>query len=428
MQQQPASGNGKPVEKSGAAGAGADVGRPAAAKKPAPKPGPRPAGPAKARPQNASKPAETAKPAETTKGKPAPATGQASTTVAGVKPGAGANPPRSKAGSASSPTRPTPAMMKPHRPRPDVKTGTPEPQTKVAEDRTAQPTTAVPVQPAHATAALPVVPVPEAQSLPRTEAVAVVPGAPEPAGNVQEAVAPEPHGALASSDATEDVPAPESQAAPVAGVVPEEDVDRPVDATPKESAPAPEEDRPVREATALAGQAGAETPDQPVSEAGRDAVATDAEQPAGIPDTSVDEAAGGANAAPGTVALALFMGVSFVLEVALLGAVGLWAMGALPLEPVVSVLVTVVPLVIFWGVFMSPKAPFRLTAVPHALLAHLLFAGGTALLVAAGQPVLAIAMGALTVLSIVLTLLVRGGDAGEPRRRRSKGSGRRAAR
>ena len=77
---------------------------------------------------------------------------------------------------------------------------------------------------------------------------------------------------------------------------------------------------------------------------------------------------------------------------------------------------------------MSPKAPFRLAAVPHALLAHALFAGGTGLLVVAGQPVLAIAMGALTVLSIVLTLLVRGGDAGEPRRRKSKGSGRRAAR
>ena len=140
-----------------------------------------------------------------------------------------------------------------------------------------------------------------------------------------------------------------------------------------------------------------------------------------------------------TVALTALMAVSFVLEVALLGAGALWALGALPLAPAVAVLVTVIPLMVFWGLFMSPKARFRVSPVPHALLSHALFAAGAVMLVVAGQPVLAIAMGALTVASIVLTLLVRGrdstGDAGKPgqvaaakRRRKSKGSGRRAAR
>ncbi|MFF5793710.1 DUF2568 domain-containing protein [Paeniglutamicibacter sp. NPDC012692] len=133
------------------------------------------------------------------------------------------------------------------------------------------------------------------------------------------------------------------------------------------------------------------------------------------------------------VAVAALMGVSFVLEVALLGAGALWALGALSLAPVVAVLVTVIPLMVFWGLFMSPKARFRVSPVPHALLSHALFAAGTVLLVVAGHPALAIAMGALTAVSIVLTLLARGQDsvgnaAAAKRRRKSKGSGRRAAR
>lgn len=140
-----------------------------------------------------------------------------------------------------------------------------------------------------------------------------------------------------------------------------------------------------------------------------------------------------------TAALSALMLVSFVLEVAMLGAVAVWAMGALPLTPVVAVLVTVVPLMVFWGLFMSPKATFRLAPAVHTGLAHVLFAAGAVLLVLAGQPVLAVAMGVLTAVSLALTLLTRGRrdtpDAGsEPRqrattrKRNSKGSGRRAAR
>ncbi|MBP2385376.1 YrdB family protein [Paeniglutamicibacter kerguelensis] len=175
--------------------------------------------------------------------------------------------------------------------------------------------------------------------------------------------------------------------------------------------------------------------DEPAADSGpvESAVPVVAKAPAAAP------AEGRTDRSGGTVALTALMVVSFVLEVALLGAGALWALGALPLAPAAAVLVTVIPLMVFWGLFMSPKARFRVSPVPHALLSHALFAAGTVMLAVAGQPVLAIAMGALTVASIVLTLLVRGRDstvdAGKPgqvaaakRRRKSKGSGRRAAR
>ncbi|WP_181149944.1 YrdB family protein [Arthrobacter sp. MYb227] len=138
--------------------------------------------------------------------------------------------------------------------------------------------------------------------------------------------------------------------------------------------------------------------------------------------------------------LSLLLGVSFVLEVALLGAVAFGAMWALPhVNPIVAILVTVVPLMIFWGLFMSPKASFRIASVMHAVLAHVLFIGGGLLLFLAGQPILAIAMGALTALSLGLTLVVGGQgvitEAVATRKAQAggatgtgKGSGRRAAR
>ena len=136
----------------------------------------------------------------------------------------------------------------------------------------------------------------------------------------------------------------------------------------------------------------------------------------------------------------LLLGVSFVLEVALLGAVAFGAMWALPqLNPIVAILVTVVPLMILWGLFMSPKASFRIASLMHAILSHALFVGGAVLLFLAGQPVLAIGMGVLTLLSLVLTLMVGGhGAVTEALAARKphaggpsgtgKGSGRRAAR
>ncbi len=117
--------------------------------------------------------------------------------------------------------------------------------------------------------------------------------------------------------------------------------------------------------------------------------------------------------------------VSFILEVALLGAVAIWGMAELPFSPAVAVIITVVPLVILWAVFMSPKASLRLPQPFHAVTAHVLFAVGAGLLALSGQPVLAICMGVLIAISLALTVAVRGQNvAGRP----PKGTGRRAAR
>ncbi|MBV1779601.1 DUF2568 domain-containing protein [Paeniglutamicibacter sp. ABSL32-1] len=116
--------------------------------------------------------------------------------------------------------------------------------------------------------------------------------------------------------------------------------------------------------------------------------------------------------------------VSFVLEVALLGALGIWAMTMLPFSPVVSVIIAVLPVFIFWALFMSPKANLRLSQPYHAVVAHLLFAAGSGLLAIAGQPVLAVCMGVLTAISLALTVAVRGQNVES----RKKATGRRSAR
>ena len=129
-----------------------------------------------------------------------------------------------------------------------------------------------------------------------------------------------------------------------------------------------------------------------------------------------------AGAAGGTI-MALMI-VSFILEVALLGALGIWAMTMLPFSPVVSVIITVLPVFIFWALFMSPKATLRLAQPYHAVVAHLLFAAGAGLLAIAGQSVLALCMGVLTAISLALTVAVSGQNVES----RKAATGRRAAR
>ncbi|MFL4480217.1 DUF2568 domain-containing protein [Paeniglutamicibacter sp. ORCA_105] len=127
--------------------------------------------------------------------------------------------------------------------------------------------------------------------------------------------------------------------------------------------------------------------------------------------------------AAGGIMMALMI-VSFILEVALLGALGIWAMTMLPFSPLVAVIIAVLPVFIFWALFMSPKANLRLPQPYHAVVAHLLFATGAGLLAIAGQPVLAVFMGVLTAISLALTVAVRGQNVES----RKKATGRRAAR
>jgi hypothetical protein len=140
-------------------------------------------------------------------------------------------------------------------------------------------------------------------------------------------------------------------------------------------------------------------------------------------DARTPSADGNAEAAAGGTTMA-FMVVSFILEVALLGALGIWAMTTLPFGPVVSVIIAVLPVLIFWALFMSPKANLRMPQPYHAVVAHLLFATGSGLLAIAGLPVLAVCMGVLTAISLALTVAIRGQNVES----RKKATGRRAAR
>ena len=91
---------------------------------------------------------------------------------------------------------------------------------------------------------------------------------------------------------------------------------------------------------------------------------------------------------------------------------------------VVAVIIAVLPVFVFWALFMSPKANLRLPQPYHAVVAHLLFGAGSGLLAVAGQPVLALCMGILTAISLALTVAVRGQNVES----RKKSTGRRAAR
>ncbi len=123
--------------------------------------------------------------------------------------------------------------------------------------------------------------------------------------------------------------------------------------------------------------------------------------------------------------------LAFVLEVALLCAAGLWAIKFLPLAPVVAVLVLLIPLVVLWGLLLSPQAPWRLGWPTHPVVAHVLFLLGVAALWSAEHVWLAGIMLVLTLASIVLNWLKReelADDAVAQRRNRRRPAGRRAAR
>ncbi|MGP5196709.1 YrdB family protein [Arthrobacter rhombi] len=123
--------------------------------------------------------------------------------------------------------------------------------------------------------------------------------------------------------------------------------------------------------------------------------------------------------------------LAFVLEVALLCAAGLWAIKFLPLAPVVAVLVLLIPLVVLWGLLLSPQAPWRLGWPIHPVVAHVLFLVGVAALWSAGHGWLAGIMLVLTLVSIVMNWLKReelASGAVAQRSKRRRPAGRRAAR
>lgn len=122
--------------------------------------------------------------------------------------------------------------------------------------------------------------------------------------------------------------------------------------------------------------------------------------------------------------------LAFVLEVALLCAAGLWAIKVLPMAPVLAVLVLLIPLVVLWGLLLSPQAPWRLRWPILPVVAHVLFVLGIAALWSAGHPWLAGIMLVLTIASAVMNWIKRDALAREAVTQRStrRPAGRRAAR
>jgi hypothetical protein len=112
--------------------------------------------------------------------------------------------------------------------------------------------------------------------------------------------------------------------------------------------------------------------------------------------------------------LVLNMVVAFVLEVALFFAFATWAMLSFPQAAVAAVLVTVAVLAVVWGMFMSPKARFRVRWPGHPMVVGVLAGVGVVALVVVGQPGWAVALAALGVAKIVLAYAAgRAGDGSQ---------------
>jgi hypothetical protein len=98
------------------------------------------------------------------------------------------------------------------------------------------------------------------------------------------------------------------------------------------------------------------------------------------------------------------LGLRFLLELALLGAVGYW--GFSEFDGVVAVLAGLgAPLLVavIWGTFMSPKAARPVRDPVRIVAEALLFGAGVAALVASDRTTAAIVLAALVMLHLALT-------------------------
>ncbi|WP_417218839.1 YrdB family protein [Arthrobacter sp.] len=123
--------------------------------------------------------------------------------------------------------------------------------------------------------------------------------------------------------------------------------------------------------------------------------------------------------------------LAFVLEVALLCAAALWAIQVLPWAPALSLIVLLVPLLVFWGLFMAPQAKHRFPWPVFPVVAHVLYLLGVVVFYASGHPWFGGIMLVLTVASAATTWLKRAqlaADAERGRTVRQRPAGRRAAR
>ncbi|GAB3621118.1 hypothetical protein GCM10027417_23790 [Glutamicibacter endophyticus] len=112
---------------------------------------------------------------------------------------------------------------------------------------------------------------------------------------------------------------------------------------------------------------------------------------------------------------ALYAVVAFLLEVGLLFGAAMAAMAFLPWPRLVSAIVVVVPLLVIWGLLISPKAVVRLRLRTRIILMHLIYLVGAYVLWLSvdhyfvnQNQIWAIIMLVLTGLSALLVLATRG--------------------
>ena len=99
----------------------------------------------------------------------------------------------------------------------------------------------------------------------------------------------------------------------------------------------------------------------------------------------------------------------FLLELCLLAALGYWGFhaGSGAVMKVVLGIGAPVLMAVVWGTFMSPKAKVRLSRPLHLGMEAILFGLGSVALIAAGRPVLALALATVAVLNRVLIAVWR---------------------
>ncbi|TAP26916.1 DUF2568 domain-containing protein [Arthrobacter sp. S41] len=112
---------------------------------------------------------------------------------------------------------------------------------------------------------------------------------------------------------------------------------------------------------------------------------------------------------------AIYAVVAFLLEVGLLFAAALAAIAFIPWPIIPAILVVVIPLLILWGIFFSPKAVVKFRLRTRMLLIHLIYIGGAYTLWLSvdhsfyeQSQIWAIAMLALTGISAILVVATGG--------------------
>ncbi|KSU64783.1 DUF2568 domain-containing protein [Arthrobacter sp. NIO-1057] len=107
--------------------------------------------------------------------------------------------------------------------------------------------------------------------------------------------------------------------------------------------------------------------------------------------------------------------VAFLLEVGLLFAAALAAIAFIPWPTILAILTVVIPLLVIWAIFFSPKAVVKLRLRTRILLIHLIYLVGAYVLwlsvdhsFYAQSQIWAIAMLCLTGISAILVLATGG--------------------